>query len=159
MKSPNFNPDRKDADGSHPITGLVLHITDGSSESAINWFMNPQSGVSAHYVVTENGNVVQMVEEKDSAWHAGRVSGCTWKGFTGKNPNWHTIGVEAASRGQFPPIVQWLAWARLCKDICLRNNIALNDVGIANHREIYQFKTCPGDWFSRYWLLFLIKII
>lgn len=35
----------------------------------VSWFLNPNSQVSAHYVVSGN-TVVKMVDEEDQAWHA-----------------------------------------------------------------------------------------
>jgi N-acetylmuramoyl-L-alanine amidase CwlA len=49
----------------------VLHATAGSLVATLGWFANPDSGVSAHYVVAKNGGVYQMVEEEKRAHHAG----------------------------------------------------------------------------------------
>src|SRR5690606_32894663 len=60
IETPSPNHDERKL----PITMLVLHYTgmpDG--ESAIRWLANPDSKVSAHYVVTEDGQVVHMVDE------------------------------------------------------------------------------------------------
>jgi hypothetical protein len=51
---------------------LVIHDTEGSYNSAINWFQNSSSGVSAHYVVrSSDGQITQMVRDADTAYHAG----------------------------------------------------------------------------------------
>ena len=50
---------------------IVIHVTDGSFAGAVSWLTNPQSHVSAHYAVSRDGDVVQMVARKDIAWHAG----------------------------------------------------------------------------------------
>ncbi|HEY0072404.1 MAG TPA: S-layer homology domain-containing protein [Chloroflexia bacterium] len=51
---------------------VVIHDTEGSYSSAINWFQNPNSGVSAHYVIrSSDGDVTQMVRNDDTAYHAG----------------------------------------------------------------------------------------
>lgn len=155
----NYWKDRIDDAGiRHSVRALVLHITDSSSQSAIQWFLNP-IGASAHYLVCENAEVVQMVDEKDAAWHAGKVVNPRWEGYAHNNPNYSTIGVEVASTGQFPPINQWFAWARLCKDIIERYNIPKDAIGIVNHNEIRADKSCPGNWFNRTWLLFLMRIV
>lgn len=49
--------------------GLVLHGTAGGG--TVSWFQNPSSQVSAHYVVEQDGRIVQMVSEDDTAWHNG----------------------------------------------------------------------------------------
>jgi N-acetyl-anhydromuramyl-L-alanine amidase AmpD len=72
---PNFGPE---------IRCIVIHDTEGSYMSAINWFRDKRSGVSSHYVVrAADGEVTQMVDVKETAWQA-----CNWY-F-----NMHTIGIE-----------------------------------------------------------------
>ena len=34
-----------------PLNFIVIHDTEGTYQSAINWFQNPSSGVSAHFVI------------------------------------------------------------------------------------------------------------
>jgi N-acetyl-anhydromuramyl-L-alanine amidase AmpD len=50
---------------------IVIHVTDGSFAGAVSWLTNPQSHVSAHYAVSRDGEIAQMVARKDIAWHAG----------------------------------------------------------------------------------------
>jgi N-acetylmuramoyl-L-alanine amidase len=65
--SPNFD------ERAAPISMIVLHYTGmQDAASAIAWLANPESKVSAHYVVTEDGQVIRMVPEDKRAWHAGR---------------------------------------------------------------------------------------
>lgn len=57
---------------SHPVDKIVVHTTQGSYESAMNWFQDPASGVSAHYTVrSADGAVGQSVSERNIAHHAG----------------------------------------------------------------------------------------
>lgn len=65
QRSPNCNPRTKE------ISAIVLHNTAGRASGAVKWFQDPKSKVSAHYVVTRTGTVIQCVDEKDAAWHAG----------------------------------------------------------------------------------------
>ncbi len=54
------------------ITTIVIHTTDGSYSGTLSWFRNPAARASAHYVVrSADGQITQMVREKDEAWHAG----------------------------------------------------------------------------------------
>jgi N-acetyl-anhydromuramyl-L-alanine amidase AmpD len=56
----------------YPIQYVIIHTTQGSYEGAISWFQNPNSGVSAHYVLrSSDGHSTQMVKHKDIAYHAG----------------------------------------------------------------------------------------
>lgn len=155
LPSPNFY----ERDG-HKITGVVLHITEGSFDSAKNWFLDPASQVSAHYIVG-NDRILNMVPESRGAWHAGRVSpDAYWKGLIpGVNPNKYTIGIEVAlnSASEFPGWPQWKDAAWLLADICRRNNIPLNEIGVAHHHEIFTGKTCPGWWITRFYFFNFIK--
>ena len=69
--SPNFG-ERKSGQG---ITTLILHYT-GMSDAvkACDWLCNEDSEVSCHYLIDEQGGIVQMVDEAARAWHAGRAS-------------------------------------------------------------------------------------
>jgi N-acetyl-anhydromuramyl-L-alanine amidase AmpD/photosystem II stability/assembly factor-like uncharacterized protein len=59
---------------SHPIRRIVVHTTEGSYAGAISWFQNPASNVATHYVVrSSDGEVTQMLAEKDIGWHAGNT--------------------------------------------------------------------------------------
>src|SRR2546423_13677378 len=51
---------------------LVLHYTGmTSAEEALARLCSPDSEVSAHYLIFEDGKVVQLVAEARRAWHAG----------------------------------------------------------------------------------------
>src|SRR5881394_3438790 len=64
------------------ITQIVIHETGGTWFSAVNWFQNPRSRVSAHYLVKAwGGGILQFVAESDTAFQA-RVA----------NP--YSIGIE-----------------------------------------------------------------
>jgi hypothetical protein len=84
------------------VDSVVLHATAGGLSGTLGWFANPDSGVSAHYVVAKNGDVYQMVEERNKAHHAGASE------FQGrKNFNDFSIGIEIVNKndGQdaYPP--------------------------------------------------------
>jgi N-acetylmuramoyl-L-alanine amidase len=66
-QTPNFLVGRK---GKSPSV-IVLHSTGGSYESAVSWLMNKDSDVSAHYVVSRNGDITQLCDTSDTAFHAG----------------------------------------------------------------------------------------
>lgn len=64
----NFQPaHRKPGD----IHYIVIHVTDGSYAGAVAWFLDPQSHVSSHYVVSREGDITQVVARRDIAWHSG----------------------------------------------------------------------------------------
>jgi hypothetical protein len=64
----NYQPaHRKPGD----IHYIVIHVTDGSYVGAVAWFLNPQSHVSSHYVISREGDITQVVARRDVAWHSG----------------------------------------------------------------------------------------
>jgi N-acetylmuramoyl-L-alanine amidase len=68
IQSPHTTPGRR-----RPISAIVIHYTAAMGiDGTIDWFQRPESKVSAHYVVGRDGRVVQMVQDGDVAWHAGR---------------------------------------------------------------------------------------
>ena len=77
------------------IDHLVLHYTGmRSEEGARDWLCDPRSQVSSHYLVFEDGRVLQLVDESRRAWHAGRSF---WRGVTDLNSR--SIGIEIANAG------------------------------------------------------------
>jgi len=152
----------KGRDG-YKITAVCLHITEGTASGTLSWFNNPESLASSHYLVSPTAPfVMQLVEEYDTAWHAGKVVRPTWKGLQeGVNPNKYTIGIEVAlpSASFFPKWGQWRATALLVKDLLERYNLPLDEMGLVEHREIRADKLCPGKFITRLWMQTLMKYI
>lgn len=64
------------------VSAVTVHTIQGSYAGAISWAQNCISNVSYHYVArSSDGQITQMVEEADKAWHVGS-----------ENP--YTIGIE-----------------------------------------------------------------
>ena len=68
--SPNFNRRR----GGVALTHIVIHHTDGQPrlDRAVEHLCNPHpsgSPVSAHFIVGQAGEVVQLVDVENTAWH------------------------------------------------------------------------------------------
>lgn len=130
---------------------IVLHTTVGTWEGALDWFARPDSGVSAHYVVGLYGRVAQLVDEGDTARHAGRVLDATARLVreSDVNPNLFTIGIEFEDGGRpfdvERPAAQYAAGARLVAAACARWGIPLDRDHVIGHREIYAAKECPGN--------------
>lgn len=126
---------------------LILHYTGmETGEAAEAWLCTPESQVSAHYLVHEDGRVVQMVRECDRAWHAGEGS---WKGR--RDVNSFSVGIEVVNAGplaDFPdfPVVQIDAVVALARDICARHAIAPERV-LAHSDVAPARKIDPGERF------------
>ncbi len=88
--SPNF---RKGREG-NKILAIVNHITAGLMPGALNWMLNPLAKVSAHYLVSKNGRIIQMVADEDSAFAVGNVNRPNWSLYDGSNPNDYTLSIE-----------------------------------------------------------------
>ena len=68
MPSPNYNEGR----GGQAIDRIVIHIT-GAPQSPHHRHLvhaTRRRKVSAHYMVDQNGEIIQFVREQDIAWHA-----------------------------------------------------------------------------------------
>ena len=58
--------------GAREIESVVIHVTQGSYLSTVDWFQTPGSGISAHYAIrSSDGQIAQCVDEANIAWHAG----------------------------------------------------------------------------------------
>ena len=57
-------------------TLVILHVTDGHGDpiATAKMWQEPHHGSSAHFVVGQDGTVVQAVALKDIAWHAHKAS-------------------------------------------------------------------------------------
>lgn len=89
-----LSPHRSSRKGA-AINAIILHFTAGASlSSAVQWFLNPKSQVSAHYVIDRDGSVVRMVPVEEKAWHAGASSL-----FGDPRVNTISIGIEMVNWG------------------------------------------------------------
>lgn len=107
------------------IDMLVLHCSAYPSEKLTQVFMD--LGVSAHYIIDEDGSVIQLVDETKRAWHAGAG---TWNGIGDINS--HSVGIEVInpSLGHSAPYQekQIDALIELSGDIIKRYNILPHNV-------------------------------
>lgn len=95
VASPHFS-----SRGKNEIEGAVIHYTAGGRASGtVSWFANPVSKVSAHFVISRTGRVIQMVDCRRAAWHAGASEMMVRDGEMRSNANLFTLGVELANRG------------------------------------------------------------
>lgn len=93
------------------VSAVVIHYTEGSYAGTISWFKNCDAQVSAHYVIRSvDGQVTQMVREKDKAWHA-------------RTANGYTIGIEHEAYGnvwEYFTEEMYQSSANLVRSICSR---------------------------------------
>ena len=90
--SPNFSKKNR---SNKEIQFVIIHYTGMQSEiESIKRLKNSKFNVSCHYLINRKGKVIQMVKDKNIAWHAGKSK---WKNF--KNLNNSSIGIELVNKG------------------------------------------------------------
>ena len=112
-----------------PLDTIVIHDTEGSYASAIAWFQNPNSRVSAHYVIrSSDGQITQMVREANTAYHAGnwdfnvRSIGIEHEGYMNQQ-GWYTEAMYQSS-------------AALVRDVTEQYGIRKDRAHILAHAEV-----------------------
>ncbi len=128
---------------------MVVHTTDGTFAGTLAWFASPHSGVSAHYVVGLDGRIAEVVDEADTAYHAGMRPVATVPVLGEDPPNLVTIGIEFADDGRPHDVLrtdaQYRAGAMLLAGIAERWSIPLDRDHVLPHHCINPAKTCPGN--------------
>jgi N-acetylmuramoyl-L-alanine amidase len=143
VPSPNFD----DRMGGPPDI-LLLHYTGmQTGEAALERLPSAESKVSSHYVVFEDGRIVQCVPEDKRAWHAGVSS---WAGETDINSR--SIGIEIVNPGhEFGydsfPLKQIAAVITLSKSILSRHPAILPERVLAHSDVAPARKQDPGEKF------------
>jgi N-acetyl-anhydromuramyl-L-alanine amidase AmpD len=109
------------------ITGIVIHDTEGRFIGSIRTLQNPRTDGSAHFVVSRQGQIVQLVPVTDVAWHSGN-------GYW----NLHSIGIEHegwAGRRAYTE-VEYRASAELVAYLAHRWGVPLDRKHIIGHAEV-----------------------
>jgi N-acetylmuramoyl-L-alanine amidase len=141
--SPNFD-DRKGG----PADILLLHYTGmKTGDAALARLISAESKVSAHYVVFEDGRIVQCVPEDKRAWHAGVSS---WAGESDINSR--SIGIEIVNPGhEFGyadfPLRQIAAVISLSRSILARHPAIVPERVLAHSDVAPSRKQDPGEKF------------
>ena len=127
--SPNFTP----KDPGRPVTCVIIHATAAAEKyGSIEWLCNPDSKVSAHYLIDPLGAIYHLVHEQNEAWHAGESE---WQGK--QFVNGFSVGIELVNPndGKTPyPDPQLASCADLVAAICKDNSISTRDV--VGHKDI-----------------------
>ena len=143
VPSPNF-----DERVGGPPDLILLHYTGmQTGAAALERLTSAESKVSSHYVVFEDGRIVQCVVEDKRAWHAG-VS--HWGGETDINSR--SIGIEVVNPGhefgyQNFPLRQIAAVISLCKSIIARRGPIRSERVLAHSDVAPSRKQDPGEKF------------
>ncbi len=135
ISSPNFS-----SRNAAKIDMIIMHNTDGSFQSAINEFQRGTgpNRVSAHYIVARNGEIVQMVQDSQRAWHAGN-----------SDVNARSIGIEHVADQDHLGLTpeQKQASIALVKFLMTHYQISLDN--IKPHRDVSISGTDCPKWIWR----------
>ena len=142
--SPNFDPKKRKT---NQIKFLIFHYTGMKTEkAAIDRLTDIKSRVSAHYLIKQNGEIITLVPDLYTAWHAGKS---VWKNYSSLNKD--SIGIEIVNPGhdinykKFSKI-QLAALVRLSKFLIKKYRINLKN--ILGHSDIApERKKDPGEKF------------
>jgi N-acetylmuramoyl-L-alanine amidase len=143
-----WSPNADDRPPGCTIDTLVLHYTGmPSAAAALERLCDPAAGVSAHYLIDEDGSVVQMVPDERRAWHAGASS---WAGRSRLNDV--SIGIELVNPGHewgYRPFTeaQYRAVIALCRTLLARWPIPPRRV-LAHSDIAPERKQDPGELFD-----------
>ncbi|MEK6849961.1 MAG: peptidoglycan recognition family protein [Nanoarchaeota archaeon] len=104
-----------------PINRIIIHSTEGAGESTLRWLTkDPRCQASAHYMIVENGKTYQMVNDKDTAWQAGKMA------------NSSSLGIEVAGYANKPGFkftdVQYTNTAKLALNLSKKYNIPKDNI-------------------------------
>jgi len=92
------SPNQSGRNGVVPSATVIHYTAGGSAAGSIDWLCNLLSMASAHFVISRQGNVTQLVSLERKAWHAG-VSEILVDGEMVADASPHTIGIELANHG------------------------------------------------------------
>ena len=79
------------------IKFIVIHYVGATGTAFDNakYFEKELRNASAHYFVSQNGDIYQCVKDEDTAWHCGDAyTGGAGGTFYGKCTNYNSIGIE-----------------------------------------------------------------
>ena len=127
---------------------IILHYTGMKNlQSAYGRLISPLSDVSAHYLVSKEGKIYNLLCPRFKAWHAGKSQ---WK--KDKNLNNNSIGIELENKGHDHGYTKFTSkqYGSLKELInFLKINYRLNDECILFHSDISpNRKKDPGEKFN-----------
>lgn len=142
VPSPNFDQRRPNY--------IILHATsNNTAQQALSTLTNPARQVSAHYLIGRDGQVFQLVEAQQRAWHAGLS---WWGGQTDMNSA--SLGIELDNNGEEPfPELQLVALQSLLQRLVDTHRIPPANViahgDVAPTRKVDPSRYFPWQWLSQ----------
>lgn len=84
-------------DNRKPNYVIIHHTSQNSTAQTVRTFQLAHTKVSSHYVIGRDGQVIQMLNDFDRAWHAGKGK---WGSITDMNSV--SLGIELDNNGREP---------------------------------------------------------
>jgi N-acetylmuramoyl-L-alanine amidase len=144
LNSPNFDKKKR---SKNSIKIIVIHYTGMQSErESLLRLCNPNSKVSSHFVIGQNGKTYRLVQDNKTAWHAGKSC---WGKY--KNLNKNSIGIELVNKGHKFGYTkfkkkQLLSLIKICKSLIKKYKIKKRN--IVGHSDVAPLrKIDPGEKF------------
>jgi N-acetyl-anhydromuramyl-L-alanine amidase AmpD len=159
--SPNYNA----RPAGYDISMIVIHTCEGSYSSCWSWLVNSSSGVSAHYVVKEDGaEISQLVYETSRGWHVGASYDCSLNGsvmcgLNGQSVNNFSVGIEHGGYASQTSFSAGMidASAKLSCDISRDRTVVRDSYHIVAHGRLQPAtRTDPGPNWP--WSTYISKI-
>lgn len=119
----NYRPGRSN----YKVRYIIIHTMQGTLKGTTAWFANPKARGSAHYGIGFGGELVQWVDDGDTAYHAGNLK-----------YNREAIGIELegfCERGFFPDAMMEKL-IELVRYLSKRYKIPMSRAVILGHNEI-----------------------
>ncbi len=161
--SPNYSS--RPAGTTGTIKMVIIHSCEGAYSGCWGWLVNAQAGVSAHYVIKEDGSEIsQLVKEANKAWHIGasydsKLNSGKEAQLQGTSSNNFTIGIEHAG---FAKQASWNSnlinnSAKLVCDMSKAHAIPRDKYHVVAHGQLQPYNRIdPGPNWP--WATYLAKI-
>ncbi len=128
------------------IDTIVLHSMDGFYQGTIDWFKNPQTVVSAHYLISKDGQLLQMLKDEWVGYHVGIYE-----------INLKSIGIEMEDEKKREewvyPQAEIKSLHLLVDHLCAKYKIPKDKDHILLHKNLSPDRTDPVGKFDIKWVL------
>ncbi len=140
-KSPNYN-----SRNNSKIQLIIIHYTAlKNTLDAVSYLCKREKKVSSHYLISQNGTVYNLVDDKFRAWHAGQAF---WQGITDINSVSIGIELDYSPSGKNNKFSSKMINSLKKLILKLQKNYKINKKNILAHSDIAPFrKKDPGKHF------------
>jgi len=140
-KSPNYN-----SRNNSKVQLIIIHYTALKNTSdAISYLCKKEKKVSSHYLISQNGTVYNLVEDKYRAWHAGEAF---WNEIIDINSISIGIELDYNPNGKNNKFSVKMIYSLKKLILKLQKNYKINKNSILAHSDIAPFrKKDPGKNF------------